>query len=104
MSLLKQTDPDPYQELKAHVAVGDMFKTWVGTDIGRYIIGRAEQDELKTLRQLSETDPTLSTEVMRLQERSKMFTSLLNWIEQVINEGEIAKYQIEQLNAHERDY
>jgi hypothetical protein len=92
--------PNEVAELHAEVAVGDAFKTWAQSDIGRYIIGRAEQYELETLRTLAGTDPMNAERIFQLQADAKAPALLLRWIEEAMFMGEQARFQL--MEAEER--
>jgi hypothetical protein len=87
--------------LQAQNAVGDQFKQWLSSDIGRYIVGRAEQHELATLKKLRETDPKDTVTIIKLQAESGMPGKLLEWIEEAITMGDMARYQLEELEDEE---
>jgi hypothetical protein len=83
--------------MKAEVAVGDLFKQWLSSDVGKYIVGRAEQYETAILRELRDTDPKETIKIIQLQSDAKMPGKLLQWIEDAIGQGEIAGYQLNEL-------
>ena len=85
------------QELVAEVAIGDEFKAWAQSDIGRYIIGRAELHELATLRELSEADPKDLTKITALQSEARAMGLLVRWIEEAMFQGEQAKFQLDEI-------
>lgn len=93
-------DPHDPQVLSAEVAVGDAFKTWIQSDVGRYIAGRAEQYELAVLKELAQTDPKETVKIIKLQAQSELPGKLLQWIEEAIEQGEIAEYQLAQMEEY----
>jgi hypothetical protein len=88
------TEGEEINEMHAQVSMGDKFKTWAGSDEGRYILGRAEQYELATLRDLADCPISDQDRLLRLQSESKIPGLLMSWIEEIINEGEVAKFQL----------
>lgn len=94
--LARNETAGPVAVAQAEVAVGNAFKTWAQSDVGRYIIGRAERDEISILRQLAKVPAENSLEVIRLQIRSEVPGQLLRWIEEAIQVGEIARFRLEE--------
>ena len=92
------TEDQEIAEMHAQVSLGDKFKTWLDTDEGRYIIGRAEQHELNTLRELATCPVSEQDKILRLQAESQIPSLFLSWIEEIINDGEVAQFQLETLN------
>lgn len=89
-------DASPLEEMQAQMALGDLFKTWINTDIGRYIVGRADQYEYDILRKLGETDPKDTTQIIRLQTEARLPGRIKEWISDAIEAGEAAKFQLHQ--------
>ena len=88
---------DPEQELVAEAIVGDSFSTWVVSDVGRYVIGKAEQDEISRLQALLGVDPEDALKMAMAQADAKVPGLLLSWIEAAINQGEVAKFQLNEM-------
>lgn len=87
-------EAEQYQVLQAEVSVGDAFRTWCQSDVGQYIIGRAEQYETEILRELAGTDPKDHMRIVQLQAESHIHTSLLQWMEEAMEQGEVARFQL----------
>lgn len=85
------------EQMVAEAAVGDAFATWSQSDIGRYIIGRAEQHEISVLREMAETNPQDAAAIARLQAEAKAPALLIQWIEEAMFQGEQAKFQLAEL-------
>lgn len=96
-------DQDHIAVMMAQAAVGDMFKTWIKSDIGKYIIGRAERYETDVLKELGETNPVRILKIIRLQTESRMPGKLIQWIEEVMQDGEVAKFQLAEIEAESDD-
>lgn len=94
---------DEIATLHAEVSVGKEFEVWTTSDVGRYLIGRAEQYELDILRELCETDPKDTIKLMRLQTEARMPGKLMQWIEEAIMRGEAAQFQLAQLEERMED-
>ena len=81
-------------QLKAEVAAGDAFKVWVSSDVGKYIIGRAKQYEIETLRDLGDADPSDMVEIIKLQAEARAPKLLMAWIGQCIAQGEESRFAL----------
>jgi hypothetical protein len=90
-------DAGEIEQLVAEARVGDEFRTWVQSDVGRYIIGRAEQHEINMLRELGRTSPFDNEKISLLQSEAKAPGLLIRWIEEVMSQGEQAKFQLQEL-------
>lgn len=88
---------DEIDHMRAEVAVGLEFKNWIDGPCGQYIIGRAEQYELLTLRKLAETPAHHADEIALLQAEAKAPALLLQWIEEAMFAGEQANFQLMEL-------
>lgn len=95
----QKTEVDQARELTAEVAVGDAFRTWIQSDVGRYIAGRAEQHELAVLRELAGCDPEDTVKLMRLQAEAKIPGRILQWIEEAMGAGETARFQLAEMEG-----
>lgn len=108
MSILKRIFRNANQNdesmLQAQAAAGNEFEAWKESPVGRYVILRAEQEELANLRDLATTHPSNKTRLIQLQERAKMFKMFQSWIEEVITEGVSAEFQLKELSAEEPGY
>lgn len=85
-----------YFQAMATVRVGQLCQNWLETDVGMYVIGRAEEYEMDVLRELAACDPADRSKIMQLQERAKVPGLLLQFIDDAVSEGEAAKIQIEE--------
>lgn len=106
MSILKRITGlvSDRRALQAKAYVGAEFEAWKKTDVGRYLITKIEQEEVRLLRKIMEADPADKVKIVQAQERARLMTTLLGWIEGAINEGETAKYQMEEMEAAEIGY
>lgn len=106
MNLIKKlfSHANDKQIMHAQMAVGNSFKEFCESDVGRYLIGRAEQEEISVLREMAKTNPVDEIAIIQLQERAKHLSGFVGWIEQVINEGEAAAFQLDEITAQEIGY
>ena len=82
--------------LSAQAKVGALCANWLDTDVGRYIIGRAEQYEMDVLRELATVKPEDKIRIVQLQERAKVPALIVRFLDEAIADGEAAKFQLEE--------
>ena len=82
--------------LTAQAKVGALCANWLGTDIGRYVVGRAEQYEMDVLRELATAKPEDKLRIVQLQERAKVPALIVRFLDEAIADGEAAKFQLEE--------
>ena len=81
--------------LSAQAKVGALCANWLDTDVGRYVIGRAEQYEMDVLRELATVKPEDKIRIVQLQERAKVPALIVRFLDEAIADGEAAKFQLE---------
>jgi hypothetical protein len=84
------------QELQAEAHTGSDFEDFTRSNVGRYLIGMAEQKEMVALKELARADPDDKLNIIRLQAKAQMPGQLIDWIEQTISKGEEARYLLAQ--------
>lgn len=82
--------------LSAQAKVGALCANWLDTDVGRYVIGRAEQYEMDVLRELATVKPEDKIRIVQLQERAKVPALIVCFLDEAIADGEAAKFQLEE--------
>ena len=82
--------------LSAQAKVGALCANWLDTDVGRYVIGRAEQYEMDVLRELATVKPEDKIRIVQLQERAKVPALIVRFLDEAIADGEAAKFQLEE--------
>ena len=82
--------------LSAQAKVGALCANWLDTDVGRYVIGRAEQYEMDVLRELATVKPEDKIRIVQLQERAKVPALIVRFLDEAIADGEAAKIQLEE--------
>jgi len=78
------------------IVIGDEFKTWCSSMVGKYIIKSTEDAETAILRELAEIDPHDTRRIQVLQSDAKALRLLLQFIAEAIARGEDAKFAIDQ--------
>ena len=82
--------------LSAQAKVGALCANWLDTDVGRYVIGRAEQYEMDVLRELATVKPEDKIRIVQFQERAKVPALIVRFLDEAIADGEAAKFQLEE--------
>ena len=82
--------------LSAQAKVGALCANWLDTDVGRYVIGRAEQYEMDVLRELATVKPEDKIRIVQLQERAKVPALIVRFLDEAIADGEAAKFQLKE--------
>jgi len=85
-----------YTDLMNIANVGSAFKEFSTSNIGAYILKRAERDEIELLRDLAAVDSDNPEEIRRLQMRAALPKLLIEYIDEVIRDGNNAKWELEQ--------
>ena len=77
-------------ELVAEAEIGDEARRFVESDLGKCVLGMAEQEAVMAQEKLSDIDPTKIEEVRKLQNvvwRARQFE---DWLTELISRGENA--------------
>ena len=82
--------------LSAQAKVGALCANWLDTDVGRYVVGRAEQYEMDVLRELAAVKPEDRLRIVQLQERARVPALIVRFLDEAIADGEAAKFQLEE--------
>ena len=93
------TDED--LSLFASADLGEQARSFLGTDLGRYLKGCAEQQINECSRQLLKVHPGNANEIQLLQSKAQTASNFLIWINEAIGMGDIAYQQIQQ---QQQDY
>ena len=87
---------DEESVLLAQAKVGALCANWLDTDVGRYVVGRAEQYEMDVLRELATVKPADRIRIVQLQERARVPALIVRFLDEAIADGEAAKFQLEE--------
>ena len=82
--------------LTAQAKGGALCANWLDTDVGRYVVGRAEQYEMDVLRELATVKPEDELRIVQLQERARVPALIVRFLDEAIADGEAAKFQLEE--------
>lgn len=85
--------------LVATASLGVEAEVFLASDLGRYLLGRAEK-ELEDARTRLETASPLDTETLRvLQDQAWRARSFRQWLGELVSDGKAAHGQLEQEEA-----
>jgi len=76
--------------------LGADFEEFKRGNMGSYLMQCAERDEITALRKLADVDSDDKDAVYKLQLEAKIPKRVVQWIEDIINKGKTAKFQVEQ--------
>lgn len=80
---------------------GKQVEMWLDTDVGRYMVKRAEQDIDEAIELMKKTNPHDVNLMVQAQNRVKVAESVLTWLYQAIKEGEGALELLKEEEIHE---
>lgn len=69
---------------------GKQMELWLDTDIGRYIVSRAEAEIDEATESLKKVDAFDSQAVLKAQNKVKVAETILTWLGDAIREGSSA--------------
>ena len=82
--------------LFAAADLGEKARSFLGTDLGRYLKGCAEQQINECSRQLLKIHHANAKEIQLLQSKAQTASNFLTWINEAIGMGDNAFQQIQQ--------
>lgn len=85
--------------LKHQADIGEDFKTFLGNQVGKYIIDRAEAEEKVVFREMAKADPNNSSEIAMLQIKAQVPRQVINWLRDVVKQGADAQYILQSMEA-----
>lgn len=83
----------------AEAKLGIECETFMASDIGRFFIGRAENEIEAAQSLLEQCDPENAKEVRALQNRIWRARSITDWLQEAINNGHMAEEQLRNNNS-----
>jgi len=91
------------ETLRAEIILGNQADEFFKSDIGRYVIERANESTRNAVEQLKEIDPSDAKAVNKIQLELKGAENALTWINEMIINGRSAYQQIEIMSNNEED-
>jgi hypothetical protein len=86
------------QELYAEAVLGRDAEEFVQSELGQFVIGRAEQESRDAMDELKRCHPWRTRKIKELQNRIWRAESMQNWIGELIVRGRQALQQLEDPN------
>jgi hypothetical protein len=86
-----------YEQLMTLANAGADFKEFAGSNVGRYMLDKARQDEVAALRKLATVDPADREAIHKLQLEAIVPRRVIKWIDEVISAGKTAEWQLQNL-------
>ncbi len=80
----------------AEAILGREAQEFVNTDLGQYLVGRANQEKKDAQEQLSRVSPWRRNRIRDLQARVWRAESFLVWVAELITSGTQAENELEQ--------
>jgi hypothetical protein len=81
--------------LVAEARLGVEAEGFLSSDLGRYLLGRAELEERDALEELTRVDPDDAKAVRAAQGRLYLARAVPGWIRDAIQNGRVAYMQLE---------
>jgi hypothetical protein len=74
-------------ELIAEAEIGDESRKFLESDLGKTLIGMAEQEILLAQEALETIDPTKTEEIRSLQNQAKIARNFQQWLTELVDKG-----------------
>lgn len=87
----QKKDDDYFKALYADVDFSYEVKAFIKSNVGQYLLGRAEQDRDGAVEQLKNADPEDSKTIRGLQNTIKRAESIQYWMADAIDQGKNAE-------------
>jgi len=85
----------------AEARLGIEMETFLRSEVGQYLVGRAELEEREALEALAEVDPEDPACIRAAQFRLQVARAAPRWIRDAIQSGRIAQSTIEVEDSHD---
>lgn len=82
------------RELIHQIDFGMQVEAFLGSEVGKYLIGRAEQEVEDATSQLKDADPENPKLIRDLQSTIKRAESIQYWMAEAIQAGHLAQHQL----------
>lgn len=87
---------DNYKKLVDSANISSDFEVFIRSNVGAYLLKRIEQEELEALRSLVDVPADDRDEIYKRQLRAAVPRRILQFLNNVIRDGKMATWQIEQ--------
>lgn len=82
--------------LFAQVDLGEKTREFLATDIGRYLVGCAEQQITSCSQDLLNVNPNNTDKISEIQSKARTASNFIVWVNEAIDMGDSAYQQIKQ--------
>lgn len=82
--------PQPHDDLLAHAELGDAARKFMDSDLGRCVIGMADQERVAAEKALGKVAPEDTKEIIRLQRIVSNADNFEGWLKELLHNGEQA--------------
>lgn len=86
-----------FRQLQAEVIIGKDAEQFFKTDLGKYVLGCAQQDIDRATQELMQADPNDAKEIIRLQNQANVAQTAIQWLNDAIIIGRNALVQLESM-------
>jgi len=80
---------------------GKQVEMWLETDVGRYMVKRAEEDIDRAVEEMKNTNPHDVKLMVQAQNKVKVAESILSWLGDAIREGHSALESLKSEETHD---
>lgn len=84
-----------HEVLVAEVLLGEDARVFMSSDVGRYLLGRAEQEAHEAAHKLKRVNPWRRRRIMELQNDIWRAESVRDWLLEIIQAGQAAEHALE---------
>jgi hypothetical protein len=81
-------------QLQADIVFGEAVETFLQSDIGKYLVSRAEADVEAAVEQLKRVAPEQATQIRALQNQIHVAESVMYWLADAIQAGRNAESEM----------
>jgi hypothetical protein len=81
--------------LVAEVVLGRDAQDFLGSELGRYLLGRAQQEADEAMDQLKRINPWRRIKILQLQSKIQRNESIRSWLREIISSGRSAESALE---------
>lgn len=87
------------QALIAEAVLGRDAEEFLTSDLGRYLVGRAQIEADEAMAKLKKVSPTASQEIISLQHQIWRAEQFATWLQELIANGRAAEQTLEELST-----
>lgn len=91
---MSDTEQSDNRDLIHQIDLGIQIEAFLGSDVGKYLIGRAEHDVEEATEELKKADPENPKLIRTLQNKIKCAESIQYWMAEAIQSGHLAQQQL----------